>query len=123
MKLLSGQSLIEAWSKTGSKSNQVEQWFEQQLRSHIKVNFMGDVSWFLGQQYDWHTDLDGHIACRISQQAFIDQILDKNNTTECCTTQTPYRSGLKIDQIDHNGFSPESKKQQLVTNYQSILGG
>ena len=28
-----------------SKSDKVEEWFEMSLKSHIKVDFMGDVSW------------------------------------------------------------------------------
>ena len=32
-----------------SKSDKLEEWFETSLKSHIKVDFMGDVSWFLGQ--------------------------------------------------------------------------
>ena len=35
-----------------SKSNKVEKWFENNLKSHVKVNFVGDALWFLGQHYD-----------------------------------------------------------------------
>ena len=31
-----------------SKSDKVEEWFEQNLKSHVKVDFMGGVDWFLG---------------------------------------------------------------------------
>ena len=36
-----------------SPSDKVEEWFEQQLQSKVKVDFMGTVSWFLGQAYEW----------------------------------------------------------------------
>ena len=29
-------------------SDKVEEWFENGLKSHLKVDFMGDASWFLG---------------------------------------------------------------------------
>ena len=35
-----------------SKLDKIEEWFDNQLKSHMKVNFMGDASWFLGQHYD-----------------------------------------------------------------------
>ena len=36
-----------------SKSDKMEEWFENQLKSHVKVDFMDDASWFLGQRYNW----------------------------------------------------------------------
>ena len=69
-----------------SKSDKVEQWFENNLRSHLKVEFMGDSAWFLGQQYDWHTDPNnGHVSCHISQQAMIEGILVRHQLEDCNT--------------------------------------
>ena len=39
-----------------SCSNKVKQWFKNNLKLHIKNDFMGNTSWFLGQHFDWHTD-------------------------------------------------------------------
>lgn len=105
-----------------SKSDKVEEWFEKSLKSHIKVDFMGDVSWFLGQQYDWHTDIDGTILCHISQQVFIEGMLDKFNMDQCKQARTPYQSGLKIDHIEHDDVEPISK-HKLVNDFQSLIGG
>ena len=60
-----------------SKSDKVEEWFDNQLKSHVKVDFMGDAFWFLGQRYDWHTDTNGKVSCHISQQAFVKQMLER----------------------------------------------
>ena len=35
-----------------SNSDKVEQWFENNLKSHLKVDFMGSIAWFLGQRYN-----------------------------------------------------------------------
>ena len=35
-----------------NKSNKVWQWSKNNLKSHLKVDFMGDVAWFLGQKYN-----------------------------------------------------------------------
>lgn len=73
-----------------STSDKVEEWFKQQLKSHVKVDFMGDVSWFLGQQYDWHTDPAGSVSCHVFQQACIDNMLNRHGMDECTPSRTPY---------------------------------
>lgn len=35
-----------------STSDKVGEWFEENLKSHVKVDFMGDALWFLGQRYN-----------------------------------------------------------------------
>ena len=50
-----------------SKSNRVQEWFKNELKSRIKVGFMGDFSWFLGQRYNWYTDLDSKVSVHILQ--------------------------------------------------------
>ena len=73
-----------------SKSDKVEEWFENQLKSHVKVDFLGDASWFLGQRYDWQTDPNGNVSCHVSQQAFVKQMLEQFKLEHCKTVQTPY---------------------------------
>ena len=105
-----------------SKSDKVEEWFEQQLKSHVKVDFMGDVSWFLGQRYEWNTDdLDGTVSCHVSQQAFVEGLLEKHGMTDCTLAKTPFRSGCKIDRIEDDGIASDDKKD-FITKYQSIMG-
>ena len=51
-----------------SKTNKVEQWFENNLKSHLKVDSMGDAAWFLGQKYGRYTDpINENVPCHISQ--------------------------------------------------------
>ena len=59
-----------------SRSNKVEQWFKNNLKLHIKVDFMGDASWFLGQRFDLHTDESRNISCHVLHQAMIKSLLD-----------------------------------------------
>ena len=58
---------------------------------------MGNTSWFLGQQKKWNNDKQGRISCYISQQAMIEGMLENQNYSNCKGSQSPYRSGLKID--------------------------
>ena len=104
-----------------SNSDEVEQWFEKNLQSHIKVDFMGDVQWFLGQRYEWMRDQEGSISCHISQQAFVEGMLQKLKLQHLKTTETPYRSGLKIDRIEHTPIDPRVEKD-FITRYQSAIG-
>ena len=100
----------------------MEEWCEHGLKSHLKVDFMGDASWFLGQRYEWHNDNEGKVMCHISQQAMVDGMLEKHNLTHIKPSRSPYRSGLKIDRIEHDNVDP-SQKAELVQKYQSIVGG
>ena len=105
------------------KSDKVKQWFENNLKSHLKVEFMGDTVWFLGQRYDWHTDPNNeYVLCHISQQEMIKGMLERHQLEHRTTIRSPYRSGISIDRIDHDGIDPQLK-QRLVKEYQSLIGG
>ena len=105
-----------------SPSDAVEELFENNLKSHLKVDFIGDASWFLGQRYELHNDENGKVSCRISQQAMIEGMLEKHNFPDIIGARSPYQSGLKIDRIKHDEKDP-STKEKLVRTFQSINGG
>ena len=88
----------------------------------MKVNFMGTVSWFLGQAYKWFTTSDNCVMCHISQEAFVEQLFERNKLIECKPSHTPYRSGYVIDRVPHDGIDP-LQKPELVKAFQQILGG
>ena len=94
---------------------------QKNSKSHLKVDFMGDASWFLGQQYEWYTDKQGRVSCHILQQGIVIGMLEKHNLTHCNGAQSPYRSGLKIDRIEHDNVQP-SQKEKLVRGDQSTVG-
>ena len=52
----------------------------------------------------------------------IEHMLEKNKYQHCKGSRTPYRSGLKIDRIEHDDVVPE-EKADFVQRYQSIIGG
>ena len=104
-----------------SLSDKVEEWFENGLESYLKVDFMGDASWFLGQRYKWHNDEQGRVLCYILQQAMIEGMLENHNLSQCNDARSLYRSGLKINRIEQDDKDP-STKEKLVREYQSIVG-
>eukprot|EP00531_Pseudo-nitzschia_arenysensis_P008906 CAMPEP_0116127296 /NCGR_PEP_ID=MMETSP0329-20121206/6769_1 /TAXON_ID=697910 /ORGANISM="Pseudo-nitzschia arenysensis, Strain B593" /LENGTH=2217 /DNA_ID=CAMNT_0003621395 /DNA_START=65 /DNA_END=6718 /DNA_ORIENTATION=- len=105
-----------------SESDQVEEWFETALGAELKVDFMGPVSWFLGCNYDWHKLPDGRLTCHISQQAFVEQLLEKFDMSECSGSNRLFKSGHPIDRIDRE-VSPECATTEFIRKYQSLMGG
>ena len=105
-----------------STSDEVEAWFEQGLQSKVKVDFLGTVSWFLGQAYEWFTTSNNRVTCHISQEAFVEQLYERNKLIEYKPSCTPYCSGYVIDRVSHDGIDP-LQKPELVKAFQQILGG
>ena len=79
-----------------SKSDAVEKWFERTLKEHVKVEFMGSVSYFLGSRYVWYHTENG-LAVHVSQPGFSELLLERFGMSDANPVKTPYRSGLVID--------------------------
>jgi hypothetical protein len=75
-----------------SLPDETEQLFEQRLGSKCKVDFMGEVSWFLGSKYEWENLPDGRLTVSITQTAKVEEIIDNHGMSECNPVSTPYRS-------------------------------
>jgi hypothetical protein len=50
----------------------VEQKFQEEFASPVKVDFMGEVDYYLGTHYlnCWHCNPNGHITCPLSQEGY-----------------------------------------------------
>jgi len=51
-------------------SPEEEELFRQELAANIKVDFMGDVDYFLGSAFTWKRLPDGHISVHLCQSTF-----------------------------------------------------
>jgi hypothetical protein len=105
-----------------SESDEVEAWFESQLGARLRVDFMGALTYYLGCYYHWSRDASGKLCLHISQEGYLKQLLDRFGMQDSIPADTPYRSGLVIDRIPHDGVPPQNKAK-LITKYQSLLGG
>ena len=56
-----------------------EEWFEAALGSRLKIDFMGDLSYYLGVHYEWAQTSDGRLTVHQSQEGHIHKMLDKHN--------------------------------------------
>eukprot|EP00804_Cyclotella_cryptica_P009045 CCRYP_003142-RA/>CCRYP_003142-RA protein AED:0.35 eAED:0.14 QI:0/0/0/1/1/1/2/0/1801 len=97
--------------------------FRRMLASKIKVDFMGDVDYFLGTAFTWRRHASGELSAFLSQTAFTEYMahrfaVDKMNPVP---HMTPYRSGLPVDAIP----PPDPKDPDLKRRtkcYQSMVG-
>jgi hypothetical protein len=106
-----------------SPDHEVEQYFETALASKVKVEFMGQVDYFLGILFDWTRHDDGHVSVHLSQEAYANQIVDAMGMSDATAspTMTPYRSGLPIDAISPVDMT-ESERAPLLRTYRRYLG-
>ncbi|MFN9983377.1 MAG: hypothetical protein ACK53Y_25850, partial [bacterium] len=106
-----------------SGSDEVERRFESLLSEIGDVDFMGQVSHFLGIEFTWKQLPDNHLCVTLTQQSFIESLLDSLGLTSSCisTYTTPYHSGLAIDSIKHQDMSSEDP-DKLRLAYQSLIG-
>jgi hypothetical protein len=105
-----------------SVSDEVEQAFEHAIHQHLRVDFMGDVAWFLGCSYVWQRDTENKLTVSVTQTAKIESMLEEFGMLDCNATQSPYRSGMVIDRIPKDSLPPE-EKQHIVKPYQRLVGG
>jgi len=106
-----------------SLDDAVEQRFESLLSTIGDVEFMGKVSHFLGIEFTWKELSDGHLSVSLTQQSFIESLLDSLNIhfENISSYSSPYRSGLHIDSIPHQEMS-SSSRDRLQLQYQSLIG-
>ena len=106
-----------------STSPEEEELFRKELAANIKVDFMGDVDYFLGSAFTWKRLPDGHISVHLCQSAFTEFTsqrfgVDKMNPVP---NMTPYRSGYPIDAIPPSDpHDPDLKRRTKI--YQQIIG-
>jgi hypothetical protein len=105
-----------------SDTDEQEQWFEAEMASRFKVDFMGPMNYFLGCRYDWIRQPDGSLSVHISQEGFVDAVLDKFGLEHFRNASTPYRSGLPIDRIPHDENLPPGLRARIQKELQSLLG-
>jgi hypothetical protein len=106
-----------------STSDAIEQTFEQQLSSLGSVDFMGQVSHFLGIEFTWKYHLDGHLYVSLTQQSFIETLLESLGISmdNVSTYTSPYRANCPIDSKPFQEMSA-ADRDRLQLCYQSLVG-
>jgi hypothetical protein len=87
------------------------------MKSHGKVDFMGDVSWFLEQRYKWHNNIDG-LSCHVSQQAFVEGMLDKHRLNKCTNNSSWEASTGFVASIPDPIINARNGLQQVIKSIQ-----
>jgi len=106
-----------------SASDTVERIFEKKLSSIGSVDFMGQVSMFLGIEFSWVHHPDGNLTVHLTQQSFSETLIESLGFEHVGTSTylSPYRSGLPIDSILHETMDPTARDALRLT-YQSLVG-
>jgi hypothetical protein len=106
-----------------SPSAATERKFEQLLSTIGNVDFMGQVTHFLGIEFTWYHHPDGNVSVNLTQQSFVEMLLDNLwlNSDTVSSFTTPYRPGLSIDSIPISSIST-SEQDKLRLKYQLIVG-
>jgi hypothetical protein len=104
-----------------SASDNVEKQFENLLAPLGQVDFMGQVSLFLGTEFTWTHHLDGTLTVVLTQQSFTESLIKSLNiqSTHTSSFSTPYKLGLCIDAIPHEIMSLAAR-DELRLKYQKF---
>ena len=106
-----------------SPSDTVEKHFETLLSQFVQVKFMGQVSHFLGIEFNCMFHDDGNLSVTLTLQSFAENLIDSLHFDfiQPSIYTTPYRSGFPVDAIPHVEMSsPDRDVLRLL--YQSIVG-
>lgn len=106
-----------------SPSYAVERKFEELLSTIGNVDFMGQVTHFLGIEFTWHVLPGVHLGVNLTQQSFTESLLENLNIpiSNTSTFTTPYCSCISIDSIPTIDMS-SSDRDALRLQYQSLVG-
>jgi len=106
-----------------SPSDKVECKFEEHFSTLGSIDFMGQVSHFLGIEFTWHNHPDGNLSVNLSQESFVEMLLDNLGISfmKSSTFTTSYCSGISIDSIPTDTVS-STERDKLRLQYQSIVG-
>ena len=105
-----------------SESPAVESAFESKFGALINTTFGGQVHHFLGLAFDVTTSSSGQISICLSQQAFIESLLEEYdyNTKAVKSKPSPYRSPTSVQ---FNTESPSSSRRQPKLSAYACLFG
>ena len=105
-----------------SEDDTVERYFEDKISQEIKVEFMGQVSYFLGIRFQWR-QTDNNVKVHLSQEAFADNLIQQAGLHHISTTTntTPYKSGAPVDTIKPTNLLPQ-EKARIESELRSYVG-
>ena len=105
-----------------STSQAEEDLIQELFQAKLKVDFMGDVDYFLGFAFTWACQYDVHLSIYLCQSAFTKLTSQHFGTNKFNRTpnMTPYCSRYPIDAIPNaDPKDPDLKRHAKV--YQSIV--
>jgi hypothetical protein len=79
-----------------STDDAVERQFESMLATIGDVDFMGQVTHFLGIEFTWKHHSDGHLSVSLTQQSFAETLIDSLGFTTASTSTFYYTLSIRL---------------------------
>ena len=88
-----------------------------------QVDLMGQVTHFLGLEFNWYYHPDGNLSVNLTQQSFAETLIDSVGfvSTSVSTYTSPYRSGFPVDAVPTQPMD-SADRDKLRLQYQSLVG-
>ena len=104
-----------------SQDPTVEKQFELNFSARVKVDFMGDVDYFLGVYYQWTRHTDGNVSVHLSQPGYAQALVEDMDLLDFNPVKSPYRHGVPVDSLPEVDM-PEHERESLRKVYRRFLG-
>jgi len=106
-----------------SASDKVERFFEDSFSNLWQVDLMGQVTHFLGLEFNWYYHPDGNLSVNLTQQSFAETLIDSVGfvSTSVSTFTSPYRSGFPVDAVPTQPMD-SADRDKLRLQYQTLVG-
>ena len=107
-----------------SPSLKTEIFFEHKLKVLVSVDFMGEVTHFLGIKFFWQREHNEHIIVHFAQEACTDHLNDASELNDVAIVAISYISDFPVDAISitQTTSSIQSKLcHQMQTLVSSLL--
>jgi hypothetical protein len=72
----------------------VKKHFADALASKVRVEFMGQVDYFLGILFNWKCHNDGSVSVHLLQEAYANQIIDVMGLSDSVSSPTMTHTSL-----------------------------
>ena len=107
-----------------SSSDKVGKHFEEKLKEHVIVYFIGIVDYFLGLRFAWDISDKTNFKLKLVQEGYIKTMMHKMGMPKASSvpTMAPYRSGYPIDAVPPDNTLPHEEQTEFTSTYRSHVG-
>ena len=91
--------------------------FKNKIGEHIQISSYGDLSWFLNIKTERTQN-----EIMLSQEEYVEKLLEKFNMSESKTLETPLDVSLKLSNLDSPEIGSNEHREMQSCGYRDIVG-